>query len=152
MEIKNEFNVSAVNETVVVKQTITKIMGSIEAVQELQKLRQEQTTLNTQRDQLDTSIKANKFEQELDTLNNNVKTLVELEQSWTEAIAPALDKLRTEVKAKISGLKAAAGYDRADKDVQMVKRNKIIAEICTEFELNADHPVFVEIRREFDKI
>ena len=153
MEVKNEFDVSSSEKgNVIIKQTITKIMDVKESVTELQKLRQEQMQIEKQKDQLKESIEKNKFEEELKKMNESSDTVSKLEQDWTKAIAPALEVLRKEIKTRVQALKAERGYDRANKDTQMVVKNRILADICTDMEINMEHPVFVEVRREFDKI
>ena len=123
-----------------------------ESVTELQKLRQEQMQIEKQKDQLKESIEKNKFEEELKKMNESSDTVSKLEQDWTKAIAPALEVLRKEIKTRVQALKAERGYDRANKDTQMVVKNRILADICTDMEINMEHPVFVEVRREFDSI
>jgi hypothetical protein len=152
MEIKNGFEVESKEGTIKVTQTITKLMDVKESVVELQKLRSEQLQIAKQKEQLEESIKKNKFEEELEKMVESSDTVAQLEKDWTAAIAPALDSLRKEVKTRIQALKAEKGYDRASKDTQMVIRNKILADVCTDMEINMEHPVFVEVRREFDKI
>ena len=153
MEVKNEFDVSSSEKgNVIIKQTITKIMDVKESVTELQKLRQEQMQIEKQKDQLKESIEKNKFEEELKKMNESSDTVSKLEQDWTKAIAPALEVLRKEIKTRVQALKAERGYDRANKDTQMVVKNRILADICTDMEINMEHPVFVEVRREFDSI
>ena len=153
MEVKNEFDVSSSEKgNVIIKQTITKIMDVKESVTELQKLRQEQLQIEKQKDQLKESIEKNKFEEELKKMNESSDTVSKLEQDWTKAIAPALEVLRKEIKTRVQALKAERGYDRANKDTQMVVKNRILADICTDMEINMEHPVFVEVRREFDSI
>ena len=153
MEVKNEFDVSTSEKgNVIIKQTITKIMDVKESVTELQKLRQEQMQIEKQKDQLKESIEKNKFEEELKKMNESSDTVSKLEQDWTKAIAPALEVLRKEIKTRVQALKAEKGYDRGNKDTQMVVKNRILADICTDMEINMEHPVFVEVRREFDSI
>ena len=153
METKNEFKVSEVDGKVVIAQTITKTMEIKEAIPELQKLKQEKTQVEAQKQKLVDYIESEQFNKELNATNENLEALNNLESKWNDIIAPALEKTRAEYKEKILAGKKEEKYDEEeDGTKKILAKNKIMTEVCKEMELDAQDPIVQEVRREFDNL
>ena len=153
MEVKNDFVVKEVEGKVIVEQTMTKTMELNEATMELQKLRNEMLQVKQQKDKLETYINTEQYKKELEKTLENSEQLDKLEKDWQAIIAPALETSRKELKSKVKGMKAAAGYDRiSDGNKKVVTKNTILTDAIKEMKLDPQHPAVQEVRREFDKI
>ena len=153
MEVKNKFEVKEENNKITVIQTIFKEMEMPEAIKELQRLKSEMAQLERQREELKKSIEEDKFNKELNKIIESQAELNKLEEDWNNKIKPAIEELAKKAKMKAKVKKAEMGFDRiSDNNDKIVKSNRIMGEVANEMELDVQHPVMMEVRKEFDKL
>jgi len=155
MEQKANYKIDKKDGKIIHTTIIEKTMDYKEAMKEINQFKvqkqQQEKQVNELREQVETDV----FGKNLQELETNLAKLNDLEKSWEDIIAEPEAELYKEIKIKVKGLKAKEGYDRIDKKNQgdlMLKRNKIIADVITDLELDVQHPLAMKLRREFDSI
>lgn len=153
MKNKIDFNVEIVDNDLLFSQKITKLMNVNTAFQELQKLRQELSQLETQKLQIETMINSGKLENDLDNIKNQYNGLKEVEQKWETLIAPMIEKVRTELQNKVKKAKIKQGYLRIkDGTMKIIKQNEILTPIAEELGIDIAHPLIREIKNKFEEV
>jgi len=127
----------------------TSAMSIKEAIQQKHQLHGKIKELEKKIGDLKKQIEEDVFAKNLAEMEKNYTKLVEFEKSWTEIIAPAVENLRKKIQQAAKERAAKVGYKRmTEPNQKIVAENQIMAEICAEHELDRNHPIIMEARRE----
>ena len=150
-EIK--FEVGKEGNEIVWRQVVEKRMKLNESVAELRKMGGEMQQLQHQLLQMNEAIKLKKLETDRDALKKQVDNLDKAGKDWNTLVKPLMDKLRKDLRRKVKKSKIKTGYERVkDVNLKIVRQNEILAPLCEKFDIAIDHPMMMEVKRDFDKI
>jgi hypothetical protein len=153
MEVKNEFNVSAIEDKVVVLQKIIKTMTIEESMKELEKMAQEFAGVEKQKEELQKYIDEETAQKNMKAVQENIDVLSELKRKWEEAAEPLMVELKKKAEKKVKELKLERGYMRKKEPSEIaVARHSIMGDVANSFNLDVQHPLVKELRANFEKI
>jgi len=154
MEVDNKFLVEVTEDGLIhVIQTITKTMKLEESIIEYNKMMQEHTQIQQQKEKMQKYIDDNEAEKSLKALEENDVTVSKLKDVWTEKTEPLMEEYAKKVRSEIAKEKLKQGFVREnDVNKKAVMRANIMGKVSNDFQLDVNHPIVQKLRQDFEKI
>jgi|ETNvirnome_2_300_1030623.scaffolds.fasta_scaffold00052_46 chaperonin cofactor prefoldin len=153
MDVKNSFVCVDNGDGVTVEQTVTKTMDFMESLKELEKLKQDKGQVETQIKQIKEAIESKKMETDLASAEENLKTILDLEESWNNALKSKYDALKGKLEKYIRVQKTKHRYKpNMKQDSKLSIMNTILGGMIAEHYLDWKMPIVRELRTTFDEI
>ena len=155
MEVKQKFNVEVVDGKIVTTQTVIKELNVGEAMLDQQNLHQQMQQQEQQTKQLEKQIEADEFKSNLAKLVKQKNDLLKFNQQYLEAINPISKEFKEKLRQTVSTEKAKRGYSRLDAkndNGKIMMQNQILAPLALEHKLEMNHPLIMELKRDFETL
>jgi len=153
MEVKNNFICINNGEGVTVKQTVTKIMGFMESLKELDKLKQDKIQVENQIKQIKEAVENKKMELDLAQAEKNLDTINKLQKEWNNALKDKYDVLKNKLEKYIRVQKTKHRYKpNMKQDNRLAILNTILGGMIAEYHLDWKMPIVRELIEKFDEI